>query len=171
MKPPAPGPVSVLSATQETKAAAMHASTALPPSASTSAPASAVSGCPAATAPLIGPSLVRGRMRFLASFAARGAGIVPALAESQPARPRSPPLRRRRGRVCRTSRLARPARRRSRRARLPTDALPAPRLRALEQLLVRGALQLRHLQRPLLPDSRTVRDQAARGRHRLHGGA
>src|SRR4051794_6855297 len=53
MKPPAPGPVSGLSATQETKAAAMQASTALPPSARISAPVCAVSGCPAATAPFM----------------------------------------------------------------------------------------------------------------------
>ena len=44
MKPPPPGPVSGLSATQETKAAAMQPSTALPPSARIRAPASAVSG-------------------------------------------------------------------------------------------------------------------------------
>ena len=43
MNPPAPGPVSGLSVTQETNAAAMQASTAFPPSASTWAPASAVS--------------------------------------------------------------------------------------------------------------------------------
>src|SRR5918992_2961295 len=52
-KPPPPGPVSGLSATHETNAAARHASTAFPPSASTCAPASAVSGWPAAIAPLI----------------------------------------------------------------------------------------------------------------------
>ena len=52
MNPPPPGPVSGLSTTQETNAAAMQASTALPPSASTRAPASAVSGWPAAIAPL-----------------------------------------------------------------------------------------------------------------------
>ena len=68
MKPPAPGPVSVLSATHETKAAAMQASTALPPSASTCAPASAVSGCPAATAPRITGRLLRaGRYPRLAA--------------------------------------------------------------------------------------------------------
>ena len=44
MNPPAPGPVSVLSVTHETNAAAMQASTAFPPPANTSAPASAVSG-------------------------------------------------------------------------------------------------------------------------------
>ncbi len=53
MKPPAPGPVSGLSATQEVKPAAIQASTALPPSARILAPASAVSGCPAATAPFM----------------------------------------------------------------------------------------------------------------------
>src|SRR5256885_13016675 len=53
MKPPEPGPVSGLSATQETSAAPTAASTAFPPAASTSAPACAVSGCPAATAPLM----------------------------------------------------------------------------------------------------------------------
>src|SRR5262249_29338526 len=64
MKPPAPGPVSGLSATHETKAAAMHASTALPPSARISAPACAVSGCPPATAPFMrrGYSERRGRL-------------------------------------------------------------------------------------------------------------
>ena len=50
-KPPAPGPVSGLSATQPANAAATQASTALPPSASIRAPASAVRGCPAAIAP------------------------------------------------------------------------------------------------------------------------
>ena len=44
MKPPAPGPVSGLSATQEANAAATQASTAFPPSARIRAPASAVSG-------------------------------------------------------------------------------------------------------------------------------
>ena len=53
MKPPPPGPVSGLSATHETNAAAMHASTAFPPSARIRAPASAVSGWPAATAPFM----------------------------------------------------------------------------------------------------------------------
>src|SRR6266516_2325364 len=51
MKPPPPGPVSGLSHTQDTKAAATQASTAVPPASSTLAPASAVSGCPAAIAP------------------------------------------------------------------------------------------------------------------------
>ena len=50
-KPPAPGPASMLSVTQEAKAAATQASTADPPSASTLAPASAVRGWPAAIAP------------------------------------------------------------------------------------------------------------------------
>ena len=53
MKPPAPGPVSGLSATHEAKAAATQASTAFPPSARMRAPASAVSGWPAAIAPLM----------------------------------------------------------------------------------------------------------------------
>ena len=53
MNPPPPGPVSGLSATHDAKAAAMHASTAFPPSASTRAPACAVSLWPAAIAPLI----------------------------------------------------------------------------------------------------------------------
>jgi hypothetical protein len=44
MKPPAPGPVSGLSVTHEANDAAMHASTAFPPSARTRAPASAVNG-------------------------------------------------------------------------------------------------------------------------------
>src|SRR4051812_40005995 len=51
MKPPAPGPVSGDSATNDMSTAATAASTALPPSRSTSAPAWAVSGCPAATTP------------------------------------------------------------------------------------------------------------------------
>ena len=54
MKPPPPGPVSGLSATQETNADAMQASTAFPPSARILAPAWAVSGWPAATAPFMG---------------------------------------------------------------------------------------------------------------------
>src|SRR5581483_4537650 len=53
MKPPAPGPVSGLSATAAANVAATQASTALPPSMSARAPACAVSGCPAATAPLM----------------------------------------------------------------------------------------------------------------------
>src|SRR3954452_5643000 len=59
MKPPAPGPVSGDSATNDMSTAATAASTALPPARSTSAPASAVSGWPAATTPLIGASLVQ----------------------------------------------------------------------------------------------------------------
>src|SRR6188508_1304641 len=50
-------PVTGLSATHDTIAAAIHASTALPPSASTRAPASAVKGWPAAIAPLTDKSL------------------------------------------------------------------------------------------------------------------
>ena len=57
MKPPAPGPVSGDSATNDISTAATAASTALPPARSASAPASAVSGWPAATTPLIGASL------------------------------------------------------------------------------------------------------------------
>src|SRR6476660_6382097 len=53
MNPPAPGPVSGLSAIHETSAAPTAASTAFPPAARTSAPACAVNGCPAATAPLM----------------------------------------------------------------------------------------------------------------------
>src|ERR671914_2504728 len=54
MKPPAPGPVSGDSATNDMSTQATAASTALPPSRSTSAPACAVSGWPAATTPFIG---------------------------------------------------------------------------------------------------------------------
>src|SRR5437588_12935825 len=57
MKPPPPGPVSVLSATQEAKPAATQASTAFPPAARTRAPVSAVTWWPAAIAPLINPSV------------------------------------------------------------------------------------------------------------------
>src|ERR671924_1470897 len=57
MKPPAPGPVSGGSATNDMSTAATAASTALPPSRSTSAPAWAVSGWPAATTPLMSPRL------------------------------------------------------------------------------------------------------------------
>ena len=53
MKPPPPGPVSGLSQTHDTNAAATQASTAVPPASSTLAPASAVSGCPAAIAPFM----------------------------------------------------------------------------------------------------------------------
>src|SRR5439155_23325069 len=58
MNPPPPGPVNVLSATHDANPAAMHASTALPPSARIWAPASAVSRCPAAIAPLIAERVV-----------------------------------------------------------------------------------------------------------------
>src|SRR5918992_1986757 len=51
MKPPAPGPVSGDSATNDMSTHATAASTALPPSRSTSAPACAVTGWPAATTP------------------------------------------------------------------------------------------------------------------------
>src|SRR5215204_4713101 len=57
MKPPAPGPVSGGSATNDMSTAATAASTALPPSRSTSTPAWAVSGWPAATTPLMSPRL------------------------------------------------------------------------------------------------------------------
>ena len=63
-------------------------------------------------------------------------------------------------------RLARPAGHRPRGARVPADALPRARLHALEQLLVRGPLQLRQLQPPLLPARRAARDPAARGARR-----
>jgi len=52
-KPPAPGPVSGLSATQPANPAATHASTALPPSSRMRAPARAVSAWPAAIAPFM----------------------------------------------------------------------------------------------------------------------
>src|SRR5207253_4126591 len=179
--------------THETNAAAMQASTAFPPSARTSAPACAVSGCPAATAPLIRQAYSasparppprkrpRRQIRRVSQAASQamprrlprpsaGAPRQPparvsssALAESQPARPRSASLGRRRGDVGVAAGMARAAGRRSRRARLPTDAAPPPRLRVLEQLLVRGPLQLRHLQPPLLPAGGAARDQAARG--------
>src|SRR3954463_2964287 len=51
MNPPAPGPVSGDSVTNDMRTHATAASTAFPPSRSTSAPAWAVSGCPAATTP------------------------------------------------------------------------------------------------------------------------
>src|SRR5215207_5230161 len=57
MKPPAPGPVSGDSATNDISTAATAASTALPPARSTSAPASAVSGWPAATTPFMWASV------------------------------------------------------------------------------------------------------------------
>ena len=53
MKPPAPGPVSGDSATNDISTHATAASTALPPSRSTSAPACAVTGWPAATTPFM----------------------------------------------------------------------------------------------------------------------
>ena len=59
MNPPAPGPVSGLSLIQATNAAAMHASTALPPSSRAWAPAAAVKGWPAATAPLMAGGYAR----------------------------------------------------------------------------------------------------------------
>ena len=44
---------------------------------------------------------------------------------------------------------------------VPAHALPPARLHALEQLLVRGPLQLRHLQHALLPARGAARDPAA----------
>src|SRR5215207_259587 len=61
MKPPAPGPVSGDSATNDISTAATAASTALPPARSTSAPASAVSGWPAATTPFMWASVAAPR--------------------------------------------------------------------------------------------------------------
>src|SRR5712691_1877919 len=61
MNPPEPGPVSGLSATQETNAAATAASMAFPPSARMRAPASAVRGWPAAIAPFIQGNVLRVR--------------------------------------------------------------------------------------------------------------
>jgi hypothetical protein len=58
MKPPAPGPVSGDSLTNDISAAATAASTALPPSRSTFAPACAVIGCPAATTPRMASMLI-----------------------------------------------------------------------------------------------------------------
>ena len=49
--------------------------------------------------------------------------------------------------------------------------LLAPRVRALEQLLVRRALLVRHLQLHLLPARGAVRDQGAGARHDRRGGA
>ena len=54
--------------------------------------------------------------------------------------------------------LARPAGHRLRGARLPAGALPPARLHALGRLLVRRPLQLRRLQRPLLPARGAARD-------------
>src|SRR5204863_9517871 len=53
MNPPAPGPVSGDSHTNDMSTHAAAASTALPPARRTSAPACAVSSCPAATTPLM----------------------------------------------------------------------------------------------------------------------
>src|SRR4051812_6618494 len=58
MKPPAPGPVSGDSATNDISTAATAASTALPPSRRTSARACGGGGGRAATAPRMGPSLL-----------------------------------------------------------------------------------------------------------------
>ena len=182
MNPPPPGPVSVLSATHEANAAARHASTAFPPSARISAPASAVSRCPAAIAPLIARKRKAepgGHVRCQAPDASEGrAGL---------ALVRLPHVERRYLLMREAMLAARPPprsphcssgwapRERSGCPRLPADGLPARRLRALEQLLVRRPLQLRHVQRPLLPARRAVRNPAARdrvdrdGRARLRG--
>ncbi len=56
MNPPAPGPVSSDSATNDMSTQATAASTAFPPARSASTPAWAVTGCPAATTPFIGSS-------------------------------------------------------------------------------------------------------------------
>src|SRR3954451_3344195 len=53
MKPPAPGPVSGDSHTNDMRTQATAASTAFPPARRTSAPALAVSSCPAATTPVM----------------------------------------------------------------------------------------------------------------------
>src|SRR6185437_3953659 len=58
MKPPAPGPVSGDSVTNDMSTAPTAASTALPPSLRIRAPASAVSGCPAATTPCMDAMLI-----------------------------------------------------------------------------------------------------------------
>ncbi len=52
-----------------------------------------------------------------------------------------------------------------------SDLFEEPRLRSLEQLLVRRPLQLRHLQPALLPARGAPRDQAPRGREHRDGGA
>ncbi len=71
--------------------------------------------------------------------------------------------RRRSGRLARSAAvLVGPPGERPGRARLPAHGVRPRRLPALEQLLVRRALQLRHVQRPVLPARRAVRDQGAR---------
>src|SRR5581483_9119166 len=88
-KPPPPGPVSGLSHTQDTAAAATHASTALPPSRSTRAPASAVSGCPAAIAPgMLGAYSRPPATSTRARAAPRGAGPRPSSLVEAAAAPR-----------------------------------------------------------------------------------
>src|SRR5581483_6528603 len=81
-----------------------------------------------------------------------------------PARPRGGAVRSRGGAPRGASRVVRATRNRSRGAPLPAKRVPRARLHALEQLLVRGPLQLRHLQPPLLPARRPPRDQAPRRR-------
>ena len=156
MKPPAPGPVSVLSVTQETNAAAMQASTALAALREhlrARLGGEPVARCDCATHP----------------FKATGGGPVSSTGcRDENLRPARGDSRRRRRGVARCgARLARAARLRPGRARLPAHALPERRLRPLEQLLVRGALQLRHLQHALLPARGAVRDPAAGGGDRL----
>src|SRR5262249_1141882 len=138
-KPPPPGLVRVCSVTQDMNAAAMHASTAFPPSRSTSAPASAVSLGPAATAPLIPGSVSPPRATSPGGGAAALAIVAPRDRPVALGRPRGRSLR---GDCCRCglpARLARAARSRLRRACVPAQRLPPARLRALEQLLVRRA--------------------------------
>ncbi len=119
-KPPPPGPVSGLSHTQETAAAAMQASTAFPPARRTSAPACGgerMTGCQRASHE---PSV-----RFAAmgdvSFAADERAYVAAAAA---VRARGRALHRARGDHRVAARLARAARRRPRGARVPAPALP-----------------------------------------------
>ena len=67
------------------------------------------------------------------------------------------------GRLARSiAHLVGPPRERPGCACLPADRLHPPRVPALEQLLVRRTVRLRHVQRPLLPAGRGVRDQGAR---------
>ena len=112
MNPPPPGPVSGLSATQETNAAAMHASTALPPSRQH-----------------VRPRLCRQRMPrpHRASHARKGTGAAGAgvtIARDDPrasARARGSPLRGAAAALRCACSLARPTGDRPRRTRLPAD--------------------------------------------------
>ena len=127
--------------------------------ASTCAPASAVSRWPAATAPLMGKG-----------YSAAQAVDLTSRESSQPASCARPPCPQPApARLPRCSIWLGPPGLRPRRARLPADAVPRSRLHALEQLLVRGPLQLRHLQPPLLPAGRAVRDPHARRRNGVDG--